>query len=110
MSFSAMTLEAGQVLGMKVLTQKETPGLGNKIEEMPFVGEFNGVEAPIEGVKPDRNTGDPHQVDMITGVTISSKAVIKIINERLAELGVPVGSVRARRGCRRRGGDRWPGR
>jgi len=79
--------EAGQILGMKVLGHSETPGLGNKIENQPFVGEFDGVEAPIEGVKPDRNTGDSHQVDMITGVTISSKAVIRIINERIAELG-----------------------
>ena len=78
--------DARQVLGMKVLNQKETPGLGNKIEEMPFLGEFDGVDAPLEGVKPDRNTGDSHQVDMITGVTISSKAVIRIINERIAEM------------------------
>jgi len=78
---------AGRILGMKVLGHSETPGLGNKIEDQPFVGEFDGVDAPIEGVKPDRNTGDSHQVDMITGVTISSKAVIRIINERIAELG-----------------------
>jgi len=78
--------ETGRVLGMKVLGHSETPGLGNKIEEMPFVGEFDGADTPLEGVKPDRNTGDSHQVDMITGVTISSKAVVRIINERIAEL------------------------
>jgi electron transport complex protein RnfG len=78
---------ADQVLGMKVLDHSETPGLGNKIEDQPFVGEFDGVDAPIEGVKPDRNTGASNQVDMITGVTISSKAVVRIINERIAELG-----------------------
>jgi electron transport complex protein RnfG len=79
--------EARQVIGMKVLGHSETPGLGNKIEDQPFVGEFDGAQAPLEGVKPDRNTGQPNQVDMITGVTISSKAVVKIINERIAELG-----------------------
>jgi electron transport complex protein RnfG len=80
--------ETGQVLGMKVLRHLETPGLGDKIvKDMAFVGEFDGVAAPIEGVKPDRNTGDPDQVDMITGATISSKAVIRIINERIAEIG-----------------------
>ena len=68
---------------MKVLDHSETPGLGNKIEEQPFVGEFDGVDTPLEGVKPDRNTGAPNQVDMITGVTISSRAVVRIINERL---------------------------
>jgi electron transport complex protein RnfG len=79
--------QARQVIGMKVLGHSETPGLGNKIEDQPFVGEFDGAATPLEGVKPDRNTGQPNQVDMITGVTISSKAVVKIINERIAELG-----------------------
>jgi electron transport complex protein RnfG len=76
-----------QVLGMKVLDNKETPGLGDKIvKDSAFVAEFNGVEAPLLGVKPDRNTGQPDQVDMITGATISSKAVIRIINDRVAQL------------------------
>jgi electron transport complex protein RnfG len=75
--------QSRQVLGMKVLDHSETPGLGNKIEEQPFVGEFDGMATPLEGVKPDRNTGAPNQVDMITGVTISSRAVVRIINERL---------------------------
>lgn len=79
--------ETNQVLGMKVLRHLETPGLGDKIvKDSTFVGEFDGVEAPIQGVKPDRNTGNPDQVDMITGATISSKAVIKIINDRLAQM------------------------
>jgi len=77
-----------QVIGMKVLRHLETPGLGDKIvKDLAFVGEFEGVEAPIEGVKPDRNTGDADQVDMITGATISSKAVIRIINDRISEMG-----------------------
>jgi electron transport complex protein RnfG len=79
--------KAKRVLGMKVLDHKETPGLGTKIEEEPFVGEFNGVDAPIEGVKPDRNTGASNQVDMITSVTISSQAVVRTINERIEQLG-----------------------
>jgi len=77
-----------QLLGMKVLRHLETPGLGDKIvKDSAFVGGFEGAGAPIEGVKPDRNTGDIHQVDMITGATISSKAVIRVINDRIAELG-----------------------
>lgn len=76
-----------KVLGMKVLRHLETPGLGDKIvKDVAFVGEFDGVVAPIQGVKPDRNTGSADQVDMITGATISSKAVIKIINERIAQM------------------------
>ena len=76
-----------EVLGMKVLENKETPGLGDKIvKDSAFVAGFEGVRAPLVGVKADRNTGQPDQVDMITGATISSKAVIRIINDRIAQL------------------------
>jgi electron transport complex protein RnfG len=73
------------VLGMKVLESKETPGLGAKIvSDSSFLGEFHGVEPPLEGVK--EGGAGPHEVDMITGATISSKTVIEIINERLHTL------------------------
>ena len=90
----------GRVLGMKVLESKETPGLGDKIEkDSSFVGAVVGVLAPILGLKAGRGTGDPHEIDMITGATISSRTVIAIINERLDELAAPLqafaGSARA---------------
>jgi electron transport complex protein RnfG len=75
------------VLGMKVLESKETPGLGDKIEkDSSFVGGFAGVLAPLLGVKAGAGTGDPHEIDMITGATISSRTIITIINERVDEL------------------------
>jgi electron transport complex protein RnfG len=77
-----------RLLAMKVLDHAETPGLGDKIiKDTVFVAGFEGVQAPLQGVKPDRNTGDPTQVDMITGATISSRAVIAIINHRIEALG-----------------------
>jgi len=73
-----------RVLGMKVLESKETPGLGDKIEkDMSFVTAFQGVLTPIIGVKVGQNTGDEREIDMITGATISSKAVIRIINNAI---------------------------
>lgn len=76
-----------QIRGMKVLESKETPGLGDKIEkDSAFVAEFSDPEPPLVGVKAGRATGDDHEVDMITGATISSRTVIKIINNRLEEL------------------------
>ena len=76
---------SGEVLGMRVLESKETPGLGDKIfKDSSFVAEFQGVRAPIDGVK---DGGDePDEVDMITGATISSEAVIDIINMRVGAL------------------------
>ncbi len=76
------------LLGMKVLESKETPGLGDKIEkDTSFVYQFDGVRAPLAGVKARQATGDPHEIDMITGATISSRTVIKIINNALTRLG-----------------------
>jgi electron transport complex protein RnfG len=82
---------ASAVLGMKVLESKETPGLGDKIEkDSLFVAEFAGVEVPLLGVKPGKATGAGNEVDMITGATISSKAVIDIINHRVDALKAPL--------------------
>jgi len=76
-----------QVLGMMVLESKETPGLGDKIiKDSLFVAEFDGVAAPLVGVKAGSGAGDPGEVDMITGATISSRTVIAAIEDRLAVL------------------------
>jgi len=76
-----------RVLGMKVLDNKETPGLGDAIEkDVRFVGGFDGKIAPLVGVKPGAGRGDPSEVDMITGATISARTVISVINNRIERL------------------------
>lgn len=88
----------GEVLGMKVLESKETPGLGDKIEkDSSFVGAFEGAEAPLSAVKPGSGDGSAGEVDMITGATISSRAVIEIINQRISEVGPLLQSYRPQR-------------
>ena len=76
--------ESGRLLGMKVLEQKDTPGLGDKIQkDSSFVNQFARAVAPLKGVK--RRTGsDPGDVDVISGATISSRAVVRIINNAVA--------------------------
>lgn len=76
--------EGGRVLGMNVLDNKETPGLGDKIvKDSAFVDGFRGAAAPLVGVKAGRGSGAEDQVDLITGATISSRAVVEIINHRI---------------------------
>jgi electron transport complex protein RnfG len=83
----------GEVLGMKVLESKETPGLGDKIEkDSTFIRAFARVATPLLGVKKGRETGSDGEVVTITGATISSKAIIDIINHRVEALGGPMGS------------------
>jgi len=82
--------EKKQLIGMKVLESKETPGLGDKIEkDEHFVAQFDGAKVPLVGVKKGKRA-KPSEIDMITGATISSRAVIRIINNKLKALGPAV--------------------
>jgi len=73
--------------GMKVLESKETPGLGDKIfKDQSWVDQFfANPQTPLIPVKAGAGKGRPGEVDTITGATISSKAVIAIINNAIAE-------------------------
>jgi electron transport complex protein RnfG len=76
-----------RLLGMTVLEEKETPGLGSRIEtDSSFNGGFAKAMSPIKGVKKGQGK-EPNDVDMITGATISSRAVIRAINKTLERLG-----------------------
>ena len=89
--------ESGEILGLKVLGHKETPGIGTKIEtQESFAGLFwkSGAgdrparQPPLAGKRAEQfRASDPHHVDMISGATISSKAVIKAVNEVWTRLG-----------------------
>ena len=75
------------VVGMEVLESRETPGLGDKIyKDADFVGSFSAlsIEPNIVAVKKGTSSR-PNEIDAITGATISSKAVVRIINEAHAE-------------------------
>lgn len=75
---------SGRLIGFKVLDEKETPGLGDKIErDTSFTSQFPGRVAPLVGVR-SRTAEDPSQVQTITGATISSRAVVRIINHAIA--------------------------
>jgi electron transport complex protein RnfG len=75
-----------KVVGMWILESRETPGLGDKIyKDADFVANFDDVttEPPIKAVKKGTKS-KPNEIDAITGATISSKAVVRIINEGIA--------------------------
>jgi Na+-translocating ferredoxin:NAD+ oxidoreductase subunit G len=72
-----------RVVGMEVLESRETPGLGDKIyKDVAFVANFRdlSVDPKIVAVKKGTKAA-ANEVDAITGATISSKAVVRIINE-----------------------------
>lgn len=81
--------------GIEILYSRETPGLGGKIASedalqpvgKTFAEQFKGllVLPPIEYVKGKKPTS-PNEIQAITGATISSRSVVKIINEMVAEV------------------------
>jgi electron transport complex protein RnfG len=92
--------ECACVVGMKVLETKETPGLGDKIEKDPaFLENLSSLDVrlneektalahSIELVKKGEGT-EPWQLEAISGATISSTAVFRIIDQYAGRL-VPI--------------------
>jgi electron transport complex protein RnfG len=71
-----------RIVGMAVLESRETPGLGDKIyKDRAFQENFVAlsVEPEIVAVKKGEKK-NPNEVDCITGATISSKAIVSILN------------------------------
>jgi Na+-translocating ferredoxin:NAD+ oxidoreductase subunit G len=78
----------GEIIGLKVLDQKETPGLGTRTEEIKhgendswFQRQFLGKDATA--VKVDKDGGE---IQCITGATISSRAVTRSVVAAFKEL------------------------
>lgn len=73
------------IIGFEVLESKETPGLGDKIiKDQHFRANFTAlsVEPEIISVKPGSKK-EANQVETITGATISSKAVVRLLQKSI---------------------------
>lgn len=69
------------IVGFEILESKETPGLGDKIfKDADFQKNFKGLETKpgIITVSKGKKTL-PNEVEAITGATISSKAVVRLL-------------------------------
>ncbi|MCF7886941.1 MAG: RnfABCDGE type electron transport complex subunit G [Candidatus Omnitrophica bacterium] len=77
-----------QVQGIEIIESNETPGLGSKIQEKDFRDQFKNLKVikPIEYTK--EKPTEPNQIQAITGATISSKSVVKILNKEIEELRI----------------------
>lgn len=68
------------VKGIIILSHIETPGIGDRIENDDFLGQFIGLN--INDVTLRRDGG---QVDALTAATISSRAVVDTVRETAME-------------------------
>ncbi len=85
--------DVSKVLGLQIISQGETPGLGGRIDEPWFKDQFQGEKVVSGEIQIDmHNAGTPDtnhdngQVDGITGATITSTSIGRIVNEELKTL------------------------
>lgn len=70
-----------RIVGMRVLESRETPGLGDRIiKDKNFVDQFRDLSIQPTIVLVKGKGTKENEVDAITGATISSTAVVKILN------------------------------
>lgn len=68
----------GRVSGVHILSMSETPGLGARAKEEPFLSQYRGFDSPDLAV-----TKDGGRIDALSGATISSRAVTRAVNEAI---------------------------
>ena len=69
------------IKGISILSQTETPGVGTKITESSFTDQFKGLSVSDIALKSEGG-----KIDAITGATISSRAVVDAIKEKIVEI------------------------
>lgn len=84
-SIGVMTgIANGEIIAVNVYdTSNETPGLGTNTSKDMFTDGFKGDISKEFAVKKDAK-GEQKSVDAVTGATISSRAVVKAVNEAVS--------------------------
>ena len=93
-----LTPELERIEGLQVVENLETPGLGGRITEQEFRGQFRGLD-PAQPIRTVRNVEpDPseNEVQAISGATISTEAVVTGINRRASDAIDAIGSAEGR--------------
>jgi Na+-transporting NADH:ubiquinone oxidoreductase subunit C len=74
------------IIGVQVLEQEETPGLGGRITESWFLDQFRGKKAfpSIDILPASAAAAGDNQVDGISGATMTCDALEALINQEIA--------------------------
>ena len=77
--------KAEKIVSLYVIGQKETPGLGDFITKESWRKQFAGKSTlkPLKVTK--SKASDPQEIEAVTGATISSRAVVAIVNDTSAK-------------------------
>ena len=83
--YLALSPDFGTVIGIDFVAHSETPGLGGRIDEDWFKEQFRNVPAGVSSPLVFRPS-EGGSLDAITGATLTSKAVINIVNDFISEV------------------------
>lgn len=75
-------LPDGKILGISVISQSETAGLGAKCAEDSFTSQFAGLFGQVAYTK----TGEEGKVDALSGATVTTAAVTEAVNAALDQV------------------------
>ena len=70
----------GTIEAIAVIEHEETPGLGAKIEEDPFMPQFNELYSQNDLILVKAGKNRTEEIQAISGATISSAAVVEGVN------------------------------
>jgi electron transport complex protein RnfG len=78
----------GRILGVRAVTHKETPGLGDYIDPRkdrdkahPWIGQFDGLDPAASDAREWRVKKDGGRFDSMAGATVTPRAVLKAIRK-----------------------------
>jgi electron transport complex protein RnfG len=76
---------SGELAGVRVVSHKETPGLGDYIElpKSPWIKVFDGKSREVYKDTDWKVKKDGGQFDYVAGATITPRAVVKAVNKAL---------------------------
>ncbi|MGA1874257.1 MAG: RnfABCDGE type electron transport complex subunit G [bacterium] len=74
----------GTIQGIEIISMSETPGLGARITEPNFKGQFQGKSLQTSRIQLKKDGGD---LDQVTGATISPRAVVQAVRNGLEWYG-----------------------
>jgi Na+-translocating ferredoxin:NAD+ oxidoreductase subunit G len=82
-----LSADLKKIVGMEVVEDSETPGMGARIADDWFRNQFDGLNPlqTITYVKNEKPDSAKNQIEAISGATISTKAVLSGLNSSIGE-------------------------
>ena len=82
----ALKPDLREIMGITIIHQEETPGLGSRIAETEYLAKFVGKQfnPKLRVVTPGRASAED-EIDSISGATMSSNAFVGILNSQYGE-------------------------